>query len=94
MNEAEIRVRLEDITRTVKAWPLFTAPADDEHAGCPSPGMTSEGPINELIDHLRLQVNYMAFDLEATRRENRYLRQMLETRRRSDRDDAGDSPPF
>jgi hypothetical protein len=29
-------------------------------------------------------VKYLLFDLEATRRENRYLRQMLENRHRGD----------
>ena len=36
--------------------------------------------IQELLDHIRLRVKYVVFDLEATRRENRYLRQMLERR--------------
>lgn len=30
------------------------------------------------IDFLRLWIKYMLFDLEATRRENQYLRKMLE----------------
>lgn len=34
--------------------------------------------IQESIDYLRLSIKYILFDLEATRRENRYLRQMLE----------------
>ena len=33
---------------------------------------------NESIDFLRLSIKYMLFDLEATRRENAYLRKMLE----------------
>jgi hypothetical protein len=42
----------------------------------PTPSKTSEG----LLDHIRLQSKYLLFDLEATRRENRYLREMLERR--------------
>jgi len=34
--------------------------------------------MNESIDFLRLWIKYMLFDLEATRRENKYLRKMLE----------------
>jgi len=30
------------------------------------------------MDHLRLSIKYLLFDLEATRRENAYLRSMLE----------------
>lgn len=34
--------------------------------------------MQESIDFLRLWIKYMLFDLEATRRENGYLRKMLE----------------
>jgi hypothetical protein len=36
--------------------------------------------IDESIDHLRLIIKYLLFDVEATRRENSYLRKMLEGR--------------
>ncbi len=32
----------------------------------------------ESMDYLRLSIKYLLFDLEATRRENSYLRSMLE----------------
>jgi len=34
--------------------------------------------IQEIIDFLRLSIKYVVFDLEATRRENQYLRSLLE----------------
>ena len=34
--------------------------------------------LQESIDYLRLSIKYLLFDLEATRRENAYLRKMLE----------------
>jgi hypothetical protein len=34
--------------------------------------------LHESIDFLRLSIKYLVFDLEATRRENGYLRKMLE----------------
>ena len=34
--------------------------------------------LQESIDYLRLGIKYLMFDLEATRRENAYLRKMLE----------------
>lgn len=34
--------------------------------------------LQESIDFLRLSIKYMLFDLEATRRENRQLKKMLE----------------
>ena len=34
--------------------------------------------LQESLDYLRLSIKYLVFDLEATRRENDYLRKMLE----------------
>ncbi|MBX3396891.1 MAG: hypothetical protein KF841_16170 [Phycisphaerae bacterium] len=34
--------------------------------------------LQESLDYLRLSIKYLLFDLEATRRENGYLRKMLE----------------
>jgi len=36
------------------------------------------GELQESLDYLRLSTKYLVFDLEATRRENRYLRRLLE----------------
>ncbi len=44
--------------------------------------------LQESLDYLRLSIKYLMFDLEATRRENAYLRKMLESQsRRPGRDD-------
>ena len=34
--------------------------------------------LRESLDYLRLSIKYLVFDLEATRRENGYLRKMIE----------------
>ncbi len=34
--------------------------------------------LQESMDYLRLSIKYVLFDLEATRRENAYLRKLLE----------------
>lgn len=34
--------------------------------------------LQDSLDYLRLSVKYLVFDLEATRRENAYLRKMLD----------------
>ena len=36
--------------------------------------------LQESLDYLRICIKYQLFDLEATRRENKYLRDMLEGR--------------
>jgi predicted enzyme involved in methoxymalonyl-ACP biosynthesis len=38
----------------------------------------SMSTLHESLDFLRLSIKYLLFDLEATRRENGYLRKMLE----------------
>ena len=40
---------------------------------------TRDASGSPRLDRLRLRVKYLLFDLEATRRENRLLRQLLET---------------
>ncbi|MFO0828418.1 MAG: hypothetical protein U0572_09735 [Phycisphaerales bacterium] len=46
----------------------------------------SVAELQESLDYLRLSVKYLIFDLEATRRENAYLRKMIEqTNRDADR---------
>ncbi len=45
----------------------------------------SVGELQESLDYLRLSVKYLVFDLEATRRENAYLRRLIE---QSNRDDS------
>jgi len=34
--------------------------------------------LQESLDYLRLSVKYLVFDLEATRRENQFLRKLLD----------------
>ena len=36
--------------------------------------------LQEVLDYLRVCIKYQAFDLEATRRENKYLKKILEER--------------
>lgn len=45
----------------------------------------SLGELQESLDYLRLSVKYLVFDLEATRRENGYLRRLIE---QSNRDES------
>jgi hypothetical protein len=41
-------------------------------------GMRREmAALEDGLDHLRVAIKYMVFDLEATKRENRMLRKML-----------------
>jgi len=41
----------------------------------------STAGVQENLDYLRMAIKYLLFDLEATRRENAYLRKMLQKNR-------------
>lgn len=43
--------------------------------------------LQESLDYLRLSVKYLVFDLEATRRENEYLRKLIDSQAQRDQDD-------
>ena len=88
INEAAVRKDLHDLIEAITAAPLAGK------AGSPTPGVYQSEPQSETdladsLNQLRLQVKYLLFDLEATRRENRYLRQMLENRHRRSKENDG-----
>jgi len=90
INEAAIRKDLNDLIEAITAAPLAGK------AASPVPGVYQSVPqveadLADSLNQLRLQVKYLLFDLEATRRENRYLRQMIENRHRRGRENE-DSP--
>ena len=87
MNEAAIRKRINELREALTALPpgpvdrkqKATGPASDSAYG---PASSTDGEsVDDSFDQLRLHIKYLMFDLEATRRENRYLRQMIDNRR-------------
>ncbi len=48
------------------------------------------GQLQESLDYLRLSVKYLVFDLEATRRENKYLRKMIKEQNEIDPHEGAD----
>ncbi|MBK9187634.1 MAG: transcriptional regulator [Phycisphaerales bacterium] len=44
--------------------------------------------LQESLDYLRLSIKYLVFDLEATRRENDYLRKLIDAQGGATDDDA------
>jgi hypothetical protein len=90
INEAAIRKDLNELIEVITAAPLAGK------AASPAPGVyqnepQAEADLDDSLNQLRLQVKYLLFDLEATRRENRYLRQMLENRHKRSRENE-DAP--
>ncbi|MBG81239.1 MAG: hypothetical protein MK089_11840 [Phycisphaerales bacterium] len=90
MNEQVFQERFALLLKRINALP------DEQKLGLASPGGEKEVCEGELskavdelqdsIDFLRLSVKYLMFDLEATRRENAYLRRLLEQATRRDQE--------
>jgi len=95
MNEAAIRKKLTELSDAMTGLPQPGAakPAAPDGLYC-SHISTREQSVEDSLDYLRMQVKYLVFDLEATRRENRYLRQMLDNRNRHKGDAHGGTDDF
>lgn len=82
MNEAEFQKRLAELVAVIETLPeaerdrlrQLASETKERHEQLKK----SVSAIQDSIDFLRLGIKYMLFDLEATRRENAYLRKMLE----------------
>lgn len=82
MNEAVIREKLAELCDAIVKSPQGPNGRKAHSNAGTYLDQTGVGPnsVDDALDTLRLQVKYLVFDIEATRRENRYLRQMLESR--------------
>lgn len=80
MDETIIRERIAELADTISTLPHVGGNSDSMGTYAPEAPPASTQSVEEILDHLRLQVKYLMFDMEATRRENHYLREMLEHR--------------
>ncbi len=82
MNEQEFQQRLSELMNQIEELP---GPARQTLEKLATDTRTRHekmrrtvGELQESLDYLRLSVKYLVFDLEATRRENQYLRRLIE----------------
>ncbi|MDY7011172.1 MAG: hypothetical protein SVV80_10545 [Planctomycetota bacterium] len=80
MNETIIRERIAELADTISSLSQIGEKSNSMGTYAPNTPPSSTLSIEELLDQVRLQVKYLMFDMEATRRENHYLREMLEHR--------------
>ena len=88
MDESSVRRRLAELYKIIASSSLQGFKSAPSHGSCMPASPARDSSISESFDYLLLQLKYLLFDLEATRRENRYLREMLESRSRRDREDT------
>jgi hypothetical protein len=82
MNELTFQEKLDELVKEVGTMP---APQRTklimlakQTQTCHEQLKKSVDSLQESLDYLRVSIKYLLFDLEATRRENKYLRKMLE----------------
>ena len=91
MTEAIIRERLAELNDLLATSPFLVDSNEQSELGTYLSGSrTTKQVLGEAIDTARLRIRYLVFDLEATKRENQYLRQMLEIRKPKRKDDKAD----
>ena len=86
MNEALVIERVLELTENIGTSSAMKSKSSSEEGSYLPDKIAMKPSVVEALDHLRLQSSYLLFDLEATRRENRYLRLMLEGRSKTDID--------
>jgi uncharacterized protein YpuA (DUF1002 family) len=82
MDEGKFREQLDDLIKKMDNLPEsqkqrlvdLALESKENHAKLKK----NVSALQESLDYLRLSTKYLLFDLEATRRENTYLRKMLE----------------
>ena len=73
MTNKEFLAKLNELIVEIKTLP----PEEAERMGLVAQQQCgSEGEIEDAFNFLRLAIKYLLLDVEATRRENNYLRQM------------------
>ena len=81
MNEASFEKKLKELVNEIGTVPLPQQKkliSWTKKAGIYQKHLKkSSNALQESLDYLRVSIKYMLFDLEATRRENSYLKKLL-----------------
>ncbi|MFO0858713.1 MAG: hypothetical protein U0640_15310 [Phycisphaerales bacterium] len=91
MNEQDFQQKLGDLINQINALPEaqrapLTALANETKYRHERMKKTV-ADLQESLDYLRLSIKYLVFDLEATRRENEYLRKLVQAQGEQDHHD-------
>lgn len=81
MNDQDFQAKLSELLEQIEQLPADQRPKLEELAEETRRRhqrmRQTLSELQESLDYLRLSVKYLVFDLEATRRENKYLRSLL-----------------
>ena len=88
MDEQAFQTKLTELMNKIKQLPEEERPTLERLAEEATKRrqriQASVAELQESLDYLRLTIKYLVFDLEATRRENAYLRKLVEEANRDD----------
>jgi hypothetical protein len=95
MSDQEFQAKLSDLMQQLEALPSpareqlqqLATDTRDRHTRMKK----TVTELQDSLDYLRLSIKYLVFDLEATRRENQYLRKLLDSKSGNDHHDNGDA---
>jgi chromosome segregation ATPase len=84
MNEQDFQTKLSDLMTQLESLPgpareqleKLAHETRDRHSRMKK----TVGELQDSLDYLRLSIKYLVFDLEATRRENQYLRKLIDNK--------------
>ncbi len=97
MNEQEFQAKLGELITQIEQLPAGPraelSKLAEETKNRHSKIRQTVKDLQDSLDYLRLSVKYLVFDLEATRRENAYLRKMLEQAHPGQNDGDRDTGP-
>ena len=99
MDEQAFQIKLAELMSKIKQLPEQERPTMERLAKDAKKRreriQASVAELQESLDYLRLTIKYLVFDLEATRRENAYLRKLVEQANREDApQDEGDGEEY
>ena len=80
MKEAAIKKQLEELNAELTGL-RFGGTNEAEGTAPQLVHAANDATLADVLAQVRMKLKYLLFDLEATRRENHYLRQMLEIHR-------------
>lgn len=82
MDEAAFQEQLSELLVEIQKYPELERKKTGDLSGAAGSKQrklkNSIANLQNSLDYLRLSIKYLTFDLEATKRENRVLRRMLE----------------
>ena len=88
MNEQDFKTKMSELLGQINKLPENERPQLEELAAETKTRhekmKETLGNLQDSLDHLRLTVKYLVFDLEATRRENKYLRKLIDAQDSND----------